>query len=137
MKQYRGLTKDGKWVYGTIALCENDELFIIGKVVESCEEYISFEFWQPVIPETVGRSTGFKDNKNDKEIYEGDIVIVERKYGEYTDDLMRPTKCVVTLTDYSCDFVFGEEEICMELTCQNCREVIGNIHQNPDLIEKK
>lgn len=90
MRQYRGLTKDGKWVYGNL-IWNNGMPFIVGEVVESCDEYISFEFWWPVIPETVGQQTGLTDS-NRTEIYEGDRVKSTRKHGQKTLNGRLPRK---------------------------------------------
>lgn len=69
--------------------------------------------------------TGLKD-KNDKEIYEGDILKVPEEYGE--------DKVIVSWYVSSGAWgLKGCEMFLYDLT--NDREVIGNIHENPELLK--
>ena len=128
---FRGKRLDnGEWVYGYYVH--------IGPV--SCQrayiipEYTSAIYVKEVDPSTVGQYTGLKD-KNDKQIFEGDIVstdiarpylIVEFRDGCFMFncndggkdyyDIMLPI-----LEDAQTEYKYGE--------------IIGNIHDNPELLE--
>ena len=80
--------------------------------------------------------TGLKD-RNEKEIYEGDVVNVVNE----DDELL---KCIDVISRvYFCDgmFVIDENEFQIPLYETFNREygcqVIGNIHENPELLEGK
>ena len=74
--------------------------------------------------------TGLKD-KNGKEIYEGDIILVAN-HGR--------TPYVVIHREWDCSFVCNNENLVdfvhMFKTMPQCYEVIGNIHENPELLEQ-
>lgn len=77
MKQYRGISTDThKWIYGMpIKDCRSDRILLVKwiKLARSSDEIIDISAVE-VIPETVGQQIGITD-KNDKDIYEGDIDI--------------------------------------------------------------
>ena len=73
--------------------------------------------------------TGLKD-KNGVEVYEGDILSNEYPYKTFE----------VGVVEYLEDgFVvnYGNDEICYLGSTKDNREVIGNIYENPELIEVK
>lgn len=109
------------WAYGSLI-----------QKIESTEIHDSVFTWF-IHPETVGQFTGLKD-KNGKEIYEGDIC---RLGFSYCDD-----KIGVVYFKDGCFYVddkhplgnlplwsFREGE-------SNIIEVIGNIHDNPELLKQ-
>ena len=85
-----------------------------------------------VDPETVGQFTGLTD-KNGKEIYEGDLVelIPKEDHKEHTN--MYGIKKVIWS---ECDACFYYDKfISMSWSGWESEEILGNIHENPELLE--
>lgn len=82
--------------------------------------------------------TGLKDT-NGQEIYEGDILKVVRKYSEMDGTQGEVADFGEVLFDegYAAYRVFGEDEIPEELCYwhQENPYVVGNIYENPELLE--
>jgi uncharacterized phage protein (TIGR01671 family) len=107
--------ENGEWAYGNY-------IHFAGDGFE--EHHItSFKAWEDndkVDPETVGQYTGLKD-KNGKKIYEGDILrysdgeILGVAFDNKTSQFTTKTRWLWTIID-----------VC---------EIIGNIHENPELLE--
>lgn len=120
MRKYRGLTKEGKWVYGF--LISLNRIMVWDKDV--CMRSESYE----VIPETVGQQTGLKD-KTGTEIYHHDILQIrspdlttEHFLGEVTWDYM-----AWQIRDGGMLDSFKNLHL----------EIIGNTLENPELMENK
>ena len=123
---FRGKRVDnGQWVEGSL-ICED---VIVGKIVDFEEDYFTTEFWYRVDPETVGQFTGRYD-KNDKEIFERDIVVNKNIHGK---------KWIVEYRTDSEYVGFVLKEIGTNgislFTSWNDIEVIGNIHDNKELLK--
>lgn len=120
---FRGKRVDnGQWVEGSLI----GEDVIVGNIVDFEEDYFTTEFWYRVDPETVGQFTGRYD-KNDKEIFERDIVVNKNIHGK---------KWIVEYRTDSEYVGFVLKEIGTNgislFTSWNDIEVIGNIHDNKE-----
>jgi uncharacterized phage protein (TIGR01671 family) len=132
---FRGKRKDnGEWVEGSLLYDGEQNEAYIAECFEDRSAYI-----REVIPETVGQYTGLTD-KNGKKIFEVDIV-------RYPDSEMFAS-CEEAINEGVVDW--DEEVMCFYFTnrfvvdmadfdIENGRmidvEVIGNIHDNPELLK--
>lgn len=126
--KFRGLTEGGTCVYGDLINYENGRKAIIGRQL-SAPGYLSVEGARisPVKAETIGQYTGLKD-VNGVEIYEGDLV-------KKDDDKF--IKCGVISFIHGCWMVAskdGDRYFNLHWYLRQA-EVIGNIHQNRELLE--
>ena len=152
---FRGKRLDnGKWVEGFFVK-RIDRLTLIPKCYILVQEedtsgitgeptgYLNTEFsWYEVIPETVGQYTGLKDN-NGKRIFEGDILRIAKisdGLGSYYHPPLDYPVNVVVKWDL-CAWMW--ETLCEDKRyisfpnawCHYECEIIGNIHDNPELLE--
>ena len=111
--KFRGKrTDNGEWVVGCLIRGAKEESVIVVDVVKGEIQW--------VFSETVGQYTGLKD-KNGKEIFDGDVVWC--RAGEHRSGIWEYEKRFVV------EYGMWEMSICEEI------EVIGNIHDNPELVE--
>lgn len=118
--KFRGKTVDGVWLHGD--LCQRVmDTSITYKIFDNDKEIAFMTF--PVLPNTIGQFTGLHD-KNGKEIYEGDIVSFTAD--KESKNWVRPIKWL------GAGFTFGD--IFPLNYPSGCYEIVGNIHDNPELL---
>ena len=122
---------------------ENDNLWRYGSLItypSGCTSIIEFdkfgnELNHDVDPDTVGQFTGLKD-KNGKEIYEGDVI-----RSPLSEDKTRPHRIFYHTGNAAfMGALVDRKELCYLRLDQDWiykfgKEVIGNIHDNPELIK--
>ena len=145
MREYRFRGKEidtGKWVYGG--------LFKEPAPPQCFEKTLEDKYWivypnprympdwnlpyqmvrTDVNPKTIEQYTGLKD-KNGKEIYEGDIVKV------FTNKKWRIGKIIYEHSGFTIDVTNNKElEYGRTGIIENLTEVIGNVWDNPELLEE-
>lgn len=135
--KFRGKRVDnGELVYGSLIYRKNSKDSLVGEcscfiVLEDDKVALrslktmenSYEFrCVQVIPETVGQFTGLTD-KNGKEIYEGDIVSKQDQNDDFSGNVIFENGGFIVDVGYR--WIPRWNEI----------EVIGNIHDNPELLK--
>ena len=143
---FRGKTQNGRWVYGS--LIKADDYCCILESEENVHPmdypYLDDELGTidgkatPVIQETVGQFTGLLD-KNGEKIFEGDIVSLTHLTPNPTWDYTS----VIGIVHW-CGGAFEVEGVenddytpygWLHDSCEACREIIGNVYDNPKLLE--
>ena len=134
---FRGKTPDGDWTYGYYVFTPK-RTGAFGQVV-TCSDFdrhyiltMKFNIVKEVIFSTVGQYTGLTDKKGNK-IFEGDILCVDIVSGV----VLFKNGCFVFhwknndkyRSDFYKDCIFTNYGRFNEL------EVIGNIHDNPELLK--
>lgn len=120
---FRGKRKDnGLWVYG--------DLRQYSETHKGIYDYDLRQTVKGIIPETVGQYTGLTD-KNGKNIFEGDICLCDRNINDHIDK----KAFIVEFESFSGWFGISTDG-CSEFngSAWECAEVIGNIHDNPELL---
>lgn len=139
---FRGKSKyNNEWIYGSLvrlgkeSFSDPDRYGITDKGIPIGNMNVCYNFQvDEVVPETVGQYTGLTD-KNGKKIFEGDIVTAEGTAigSPFFDDMVG--KIVYEECAFFIEPKNPEESI--YLFADECAdiEVIGNIHDNPELLK--
>lgn len=133
---FRGKRVDNnEWVYGFLSKSRGNNHFL-SLCIDHEENGVMLS--SIVEPETIGQYTGLSD-KSGVKIFEWDIIKSHGndsyviKYGEY----IPRNYCLARYYDKpTIGFYAYDGERCFQLsTNSRCYEVIGNIHDNPELAE--
>ena len=138
--KFRGKrTDNGKWVYGSLLIDYATGKFFIHSLGNSVNDsdkvgeegilnFVAFE----VIPETVSQYTGLKD-RNGKEIFDGDIVVAwSQGYRAVGEVKQRIDGLWIMYPAYQKGKMWG---LCPNPKGDTSIEIIGNIHDNYELLE--
>ena len=108
--------ESGKWLFGSLVTHRDDTAFLADGFIQS-----------QVDPQTVGEFTGLQDVAG-KDIYEGDIIQSVNHLTEIFEVAMIDGAFRILAEG------FKGEDLYRTLKHDNFK-VIGNIHDNPDLLE--
>lgn len=160
--KFRGRKSNGEWIYGDLVTTETTDGHPSKKEISPFDKAV-LEATEEVEENTIGQFTGLHD-KNGKEVYDGDILVIceyenmlkgvvceESDHELFTLDelkgeLRQQYKSVIHYED--CTLFASEQDGCdiyLASLAGDMRksypifeyEVIGNIHDNPELLNKK
>ena len=117
---------NGAWVYGSLVYSDEIRPAIYFQTGNGLVKVMD---WVYVNPETIGQFTNLYD-KNKKEIYEGDILKVPYTQERIEVRFVRGVFAFLWNGDL-------DDEAPINTPTQEWAEVIGNIHDNPELLKRK
>lgn len=116
---------DGQWVYGHLAEIDEQPAILTGSI-EWIDGYeLRGICWELIDPSTVCQFTGLTDAQG-KEIYEGDILRISISKNGIAE--------VKWYAEWAM-FVEQMKNSSQWYNLEGRKEVIGNIHDNPELLE--
>lgn len=121
--KFRGRKPNEEWIYGDLVRSEDDILGDVTTCIFPQKAYDSYDRYI-VDANTVGQFTGLRD-KNGKEIYEGDIL----DFIGLKIEVRFVRGVFALLCNGDLDY-----EICGDCGTDLFAKVIGNIHDNPELL---
>ena len=123
---------NGEWVEGYYVTIGEKYHYILTGKLDITQGYPEFEHFS-IVSETAGRFTGLTD-KNGTKIFEGDIIRAKWVHLNITDTVVGIVKFIdaAFVLETKNEYLFFEDNI-FGIEC----EVIGNIHDNPELLENK
>ncbi|MFZ4867452.1 YopX family protein [Enterococcus entomosocium] len=139
--KFRGKRKDnGEWVVGVpipnsfCNVVHMIPIILTDKVAYPPERL--HEYLIEIVPETLGQSTGLKD-KNDVEIFEGDVLLHTSSSVNYSDTYWHSYVQAYRI-DNGAFRIKGKHIYDTDLMSARRRiEVVGNIYQHQKLLEKE
>ena len=136
--KFRGKRIDnGEWVYGSLDLTDNSATIMWDRTDNDGD---TVPWFANVDPDTVGQFTGLLD-KNGREIYEGDIFTVNGKYPKLIEYRQEYAGfCMANTYDLEDrPYIEPWQRIHLDWWTDYKRGImlIGNIHDNPELLNEK
>ena len=124
--KFRGKRLDnGEWVYGSLAGIHGKHF--IG-IPTTPDNPVYMMDWHEVDSNTIGQFTGLFD-KSGKGIYEGDILVCPEDKYFLPETLIFKDGCFMVGNGYT--------TTAMNVIDEKYRTIIGNIHDNPELLKEK
>ena len=129
--KFRGKNPKGTWLYGDL-IHNRGNVFIVPKKIVS--PFAPSNNNLIVDENTIGQFTGLKD-KNDKEIYEGDMFKLPISYGYAVHQVrISPHHLCVEIKNITLQN-WNNLNDCWWDEFKNGIEIVGNIFDNPELLK--
>ena len=118
---------DGKWVYGK-------EVFSLEQIQDNAvDEWLSCCFVSGSELVAIRQYTGLKD-KSDREIFEGDVLRIGNKKYNDTTNIAEVRYYRGGFMMYLVGYFGGRDIESYDGDCEK-HEIIGNLHENPELLK--